>query len=184
MQNTHLSRAFRNASPAVLACIPLVATACGSAAVPPADTTRAASTLGLVDAYPVVVLPADRMEATRDFYVHRLGLAPVFESTWFVALGCGGDDSVTLALMAHDHPSTFPGTETLDGRGMFVTLQVTDARKALGVLRAAGVELAYPLTDEPWGQRRFSLRDPVGTVVDVVEQIEPASGYWDRHQTR
>lgn len=147
-------------------------------------TTSKAPTLGLLDVYPVVVLPAAKLAATRDFYVQRLGLNPVFESTWFVALGRGGGGgSLALALMAHDHPSSFPGTETLDGRGMFVTLQVADASQALLALRAAGVEPAYPLTEEPWGQRRFSLRDPVGTVVDVVEQIEPAPGYWDQYTT-
>jgi hypothetical protein len=29
------------------------------------------------------------------------------------------------------------------------------------------------------GQRRFALRDPAGTWLDIVEQIEPAPGFWD-----
>jgi hypothetical protein len=34
---------------------------------------------------------------------------------------------------------------------------------------------------EPWGQRRFMLRDPSGIRVHVVEQIEPVSGFWDKY---
>ena len=42
-----------------------------------------------------------------------------------------------------------------------------------------GVELTLGLTDEPWGQRRFGVVDPAGMWADVVEQIEPAPGWWD-----
>jgi hypothetical protein len=31
-----------------------------------------------------------------------------------------------------------------------------------------GVEIVYPLLDEEWGVRRFMLREPSGTVVNVV----------------
>jgi hypothetical protein len=37
------------------------------------------------------------------------------------------------------------------------------------------------LRDEPFGQRRFGLFDPAGVWIDVVEQIEPAAGWWDQY---
>jgi hypothetical protein len=30
-------------------------------------------------------------------------------------------------------------------------------------------------------QRRFMTRDPAGVLVDVVQQIEPDAGFWDRY---
>ena len=44
----------------------------------------------------------------------------------------------------------------------------------------------YPIivTDklvEPFGQRRFGLFDPAGVWIDVVQQIEPAAGFWERY---
>jgi hypothetical protein len=48
-----------------------------------------------------------------------------------------------------------------------------------GIAFMAGVPIAYALRDEPWGQRRFGLLDPTGTWVDVVQHIEPQSGFWD-----
>ena len=39
--------------------------------------------------------------------------------------------------------------------------------------------IAYPLKDEPWGQRRFALVDPSDTWVDVVQHIDSAPGFWD-----
>jgi predicted enzyme related to lactoylglutathione lyase len=34
--------------------------------------------------------------------------------------------------------------------------------------RAAGHEIVHPLTDEPWGVRRFFVRDPHGKVINVL----------------
>jgi uncharacterized glyoxalase superfamily protein PhnB len=66
---------------------------------------------------------------------------------------------------------------------MFITIQVVDAAAEFERLARAGVSIAYPLRDEPWGQRRFALYDPSGTWLDVVEQIDPAPGFWDKFLT-
>jgi uncharacterized glyoxalase superfamily protein PhnB len=34
--------------------------------------------------------------------------------------------------------------------------------------RGRGYEIVHPLTEEPWGPRRFFVRDPNGVVVNVV----------------
>jgi uncharacterized glyoxalase superfamily protein PhnB len=81
--------------------------------------------------------------------------------------------------MTPDHPSQPPGPERFSGEGVFLTFQVEDARTEFERLRAEGAPIAYPLRDEPWGQRRFALRDPAGTWLDIVEQVEPAPGFWD-----
>jgi uncharacterized glyoxalase superfamily protein PhnB len=64
---------------------------------------------------------------------------------------------------------------------MILTLQVADAAAEFERLKRAGLPIAYPLHDEPWGQRRFAVSDPSGTWVDVIEQVEPAGGFWDRY---
>ena len=37
------------------------------------------------------------------------------------------------------------------------------------------LEIVYPLTDEPWGVRRFFVVDPNGTVLNILSHI-PSSG--------
>ena len=34
-----------------------------------------------------------------------------------------------------------------------------------------GLRVVYPLTDEPWGVRRFFVEDPGGTIVNVLAHI-------------
>ncbi len=38
--------------------------------------------------------------------------------------------------------------------------------------------------DEGWGQRHFVDRDPHGTIVDVVQSIDSAPGYYDQYQVK
>jgi catechol 2,3-dioxygenase-like lactoylglutathione lyase family enzyme len=131
----------------------------------------------LEDAYPIIV--TDKIAECRDFYTRWLGFQPAFEASWFVYLASAGDRPHGVAFMAADHPSQPPGPETFTGKGMFLTLQVADAAVEFERLSSAGVQIAYPLRDEPWGQRRFGLLDPAGTWLDVVQHIEPQPGFWD-----
>ena len=134
--------------------------------------------MDLQSSYPVVV--TEKLAESRDFYA-RLGFEVVFEASWFVYLTVSGDSSSGIAFMSPDHPSRPPGPESFSGDGILLTLQVEDSAGEHERLRGAGIELDHPLTDEPWGQRRFGLRDPAGVWVDVVEQIEPAPGFWDQY---
>jgi uncharacterized glyoxalase superfamily protein PhnB len=70
--------------------------------------------------------------------------------------------------MAPDHPSQPPGPERFKGKEMFITVQVADAAAEFDRLTGSGLSIAYPLHDEPWGQRRFALYDPSGTWLDVI----------------
>jgi catechol 2,3-dioxygenase-like lactoylglutathione lyase family enzyme len=133
----------------------------------------------LQDAYPIIV--TDRLTECRDFYTRWLGFQIAFEASWFVYLASPGDRPYGVAFMAADHPSQPPGPETFSGKGMLLTLQVTDAASEYERLSRAGMPVAYRLKDEPWGQRRFAVLDPAGTWVDVVQHIEAAPGFWDKY---
>lgn len=131
------------------------------------------------DLYSIIV--TDKCVECRDFYVQWFGFQVVFEASWFVYLAAEGDHAFGIAFMAPDHPSRPPGPETFNGQGMFITIQVEDAAAEFKRISQSALSIAYPLHDEPWGQRRFSLYDPAGTWVDVVQQIAPAPGFWDRY---
>lgn len=135
----------------------------------------------IVDSYPIIMTA--RVAECRDFYVRWLGFEVQFEASWIAVLTSAGEPAYTLAFMAPDHPSTPPGRETFGGAGLLLTLQVEDAAAEYARLKAAGVTMAHDLHDEAWGQRRFMLRDPAGAWVDVVEQIEPAPGFWEQYTT-
>ena len=131
------------------------------------------------DLYAVIV--TDKRVECRDFYVRWFGFQVVFEASWFVYLAATGAHAFGVAFMTPDHPSQPPGPERFDGKGMFLTVQVEDAAAEFARLAGASLPMAYPLRDEPWGQRRFAVYDPSGTWVDVIQPIDPAPGFWDEY---
>jgi catechol 2,3-dioxygenase-like lactoylglutathione lyase family enzyme len=135
--------------------------------------------MALLNAYPLITVA--RLRDSRNFFVDRLDMRVVFEASWVVMLGHRDDGSIDVGLLSSDHPSSPPGPETFDGKGMIMTLQVDDAIAVHQRLASAGVPIVHPITVAPWGQRRFMVRDPSGVLVDVVEQVEPAPGFWERY---
>ena len=51
-----------------------------------------------------------------------------------------------------------------------LTIEVSDVDAMHTEALRRGDDVVYPLTDEPWGARRFFVRDPNGVVVNVVGQ--------------
>lgn len=107
----------------------------------------------------VTDLRSDDLAAARVFYTRVLGLEVVMDHGWIVTLAQPGHPAIQLSLMTHD--ATAPVVPA-------ASIQVDDVDAAHAAAVAAGAEIVHPLTDEPWGVRRFFLRDPDGTVVNVL----------------
>ncbi len=131
-----------------------------------------------LDRYPIIVTP--NKNACRDFWMKHLGFEVVFDSTWFTLVAFE-EGSATLAFMTPDHPSAPPSADAFSGKGMCFELQVDSADDAFAQATQRGLPITYPLTSEAFGQRRFGFFDPSGLWVDVVEQIEPGVGFWDKY---
>ena len=48
---------------------------------------------------------------------------------------------------------------------------VDDVDEAFKKMKRARFKIEYPLTDEPWGVRRFYVRDPFGKLVNILMHI-------------
>lgn len=89
-----------------------------------------------------------------------LGLEPVMDLGWVVTYAEPSHPATQLAFISHDasapvHPH--------------VSVEVDDVDAAYAAAQAAGHEIVHPLTDEPWGVRRFFVREPAsGAVVNVL----------------
>jgi catechol 2,3-dioxygenase-like lactoylglutathione lyase family enzyme len=129
--------------------------------------------------YPIIV--TEHLGACRDFYRRWFELEVVFEASWFILLGSRDSGHASLAFMHPSHPSAPPGPDSFSGKGMCLEFQVADAAAAYAGFTGGGAPIELPLRDEPFGQRRFGLFDPAGVWIDVVQQIEPTPGWWDRY---
>jgi catechol 2,3-dioxygenase-like lactoylglutathione lyase family enzyme len=100
---------------------------------------------------------SDQPAETRDFYVDLFGFDVAMDMGWVMTLVAPGNRSVQVTIVSGDD---------MAAPGISVEVADVDAVHAKAVER--GLEIAYPLRDEEWGVRRFMLRDPSGTVVNVL----------------
>jgi len=55
------------------------------------------------------------------------------------------------------------GTSTPD-----LSIEVDDLDQALERMQQAGIAIEYGPSDEPWGVRRFYVRDPFGKLINIL----------------
>ena len=53
-----------------------------------------------------------------------------------------------------------------------VSVKVDDVDAAYAEAQDRGYEIVHPLSSEPWGVRRFFVRDPDGNVLNIVQHRE------------
>jgi catechol 2,3-dioxygenase-like lactoylglutathione lyase family enzyme len=106
----------------------------------------------------VPILSVPDLDAARDAYVTVLGLAEVMNHGWIVTLA-EPDGSHQISLMTRDLTAAMNPA---------LSLEVDDVDAAHQAALDAGLDIVHPLTDEPWGVRRFFFADPAGNVVNVL----------------
>jgi len=121
-----------------------------------AAAPRYGAPMSLLRAVPV--LTVGDLRAAVAGYRAVLGVEVLMDHGWIVTLGASGGGP-QLSLMEADE--TAPVTPA-------ASLQVEDVDGAHAEAVAAGLEIVHPITDEPWGVRRFFFRDPSGNVVNVL----------------
>ena len=105
-------------------------------------------------------LPVADIEAAREFYADYLGLNVEGLNLGWVVRYVSPDGRACVQLVTGD--ATSPQDSVL-------SVHVgDDVDEAYAEAQRRGYEVVHPLTDEPWGIRRFLVRDPDGNVINIV----------------
>jgi len=107
-----------------------------------------------------VNLPVADIAAARDFYTEYLGLSvEEFDLGWVARYRSPGGEA-TVQLVTHD--ATAPEDSV-------ISVHVgSDVDEAYAEAKRRGYEIVHPLTEEPWGVRRFFVRSPDGNVINMA----------------
>jgi catechol 2,3-dioxygenase-like lactoylglutathione lyase family enzyme len=95
----------------------------------------------------------------RRFYADILGLEVAMDLGWII----------TFASPAQMAPQLSVATEGGSGTPVpDISIEVDDLDEVESRVRAEGLVIEYGPTTEPWGVRRFYVRDPVGRLVNIL----------------
>lgn len=116
--------------------------------------------------YPIITTP--HLAECCDFYQRALGARVLFRQNWYAHLAVDGweigfllpNQAERLPVFQHSAPS----------RGLCLALEVDDVRQLHDELLGKGIELLGAPRQYGNGDWSFSVMDPAGTVLNVVQR--------------
>ncbi|MBB4191179.1 catechol 2,3-dioxygenase-like lactoylglutathione lyase family enzyme [Rhizobium aethiopicum] len=107
----------------------------------------------------VANIEAPDITPAKRFYEDILGLDLMMDLGWIVTFGANTSMKVQLSVASQGGS----GTPVPD-----LSIEVDDLDAAFEAMTAAGVPIEYGPADEPWGVRRFYVRDPFDRLVNIL----------------
>jgi catechol 2,3-dioxygenase-like lactoylglutathione lyase family enzyme len=93
------------------------------------------------------------------FYREVLGLELLMDHGWIATYGTQDRMPLQVSFASEGGSGTpVPG----------LSVEVDDVEAAYAAVLGGGYAVEYGPADEPWGVRRFFVRDPAGTLVNIV----------------
>lgn len=110
----------------------------------------------------VTNIETKRVSAAKRFYHDVLGLEVMMDMGWIATYGSEVKMTVQMSFMKEGGS----GTPVPD-----LSIEVDDVDEAFIRMKKAKFKIEYPLTEEPWGVRRFFVRDPFKRLVNILEHV-------------
>lgn len=96
------------------------------------------------------------------FYRDILGLELLMDHGWIATYGSPEEMTVQISFASQGGS----GTATPD-----ISIEVDDTDTVLQSMEQAGFNIEYGPVNEPWGVRRFYVRDPFGKLVNILMHL-------------
>jgi len=97
--------------------------------------------------------------AAERFYHDVLGLDLLMDHGWIRTYGSNEEMSIQISIASQG------GADTITPD---LSIEVDDVDTAFERMKNAGFSIEYGPVDEPWGVRRFYVRDPFGKLVNIL----------------
>ena len=107
----------------------------------------------------VANIGAPDITPAKRFYQDILGLDLIMDHGWITTFGAARPMSLQLSIASEGGS----GTPVPD-----LSIEVDDLDTAFKAMSAAGFPIEYGPADEPWGVRRFYVRDPFSKLVNIL----------------
>jgi catechol 2,3-dioxygenase-like lactoylglutathione lyase family enzyme len=97
------------------------------------------------------------------WYVALFGMDVLMDQSWIITLGAPSKSPTQISFASEG------------GAGAPVphlSIEVDDVDAHHAKSEELGLTVTYPLTDEPWGVRRFFVEDPDGRLINILSHAD------------
>ena len=111
----------------------------------------------------VVDIATNNVAEVRSFYLELFDLEVAMDFGWISTLSSGLTAPVQISIASEGGS----GTAVPD-----LSIEVDDVNAVYERAQSLGHKIEYGPADEPWGVRRFFLRDPAGKLLNVLTHLD------------
>jgi predicted enzyme related to lactoylglutathione lyase len=114
----------------------------------------------------VLNIHSNNFDENRNFYANLIGLEVSMDMGWIMTFRSPTNPTVQVTVLKKDLTASVNPN---------LTIEVEDVDSVYANAVRTDLNIVHPLTDEPWGVRRFFVLDPNGQVVNVMSHIDKPS---------
>ena len=114
------------------------------------------------------IITTHALQECAEFYRRAFDARILFRADWYVHLSLDGWE---IGFLQPNQPERLPVFQhTAPTRGLCIAVEVDDVRTMHQQLIARGIPPLGPLREFPGGELSFSVMDPAGVVLNIVER--------------
>jgi catechol 2,3-dioxygenase-like lactoylglutathione lyase family enzyme len=102
---------------------------------------------------------SEKMDESRKFYTEFLGFDVAMDMGWVLTFASPTNPTAQITVVRKTK-------EAATQPNMSIEVEDVDAVHAKAL--ELGLPIVYPITNEPWGVRRFFVADPNGVIINVL----------------
>src|SRR4029434_8585196 len=108
-------------------------------------------------------IKSDRIQESRHFYACFLGFQIAMDMDWVITFVSPSNPTAQVTVMRSAESGAFHPQ---------MSIEVDDVDHVHEVAVQRNLKIVYPLSDEPWGVRRFFVVDPNGVQINILSHTK------------
>ncbi len=105
---------------------------------------------------------SNNMEASKKFYTEFLEMDLVMDMEWVLTFASKENPKAQISIFRNDK------NKLLDNKAIFLSIEVSDIEQWYKRAKAQKIQIVYPITIEPWGVKRFFIKEPNGATINLL----------------
>lgn len=96
------------------------------------------------------------------FYEDFLGMKTAMNKDWIITFIAEQNPTAQISVIRQDEPAV-PHPD--------ISVEVDDVDEMYSRATEQKIDIVYPITNEPWGVRRFFVQEPNGKIINILSHM-------------
>ena len=110
-------------------------------------------------------ISSDKLDESKEFYMNFLGLTLAMDMKWILTFASDSNPNAQISIVKDDKSDHSNSNIT-------ISIEVSDVDQLYQKAQSLNYEITYEITNEPWGVRRFFVKDPNGVTINLLSHIK------------